>query len=200
MCRLLLDLMGAPPSTSACATDEIPLHAELRWTTQGALVFDVTSITRRRPTCRCRIWPRRPRRRRSPRSRSRPRRARRCSPKGELAAFRTGPVEVPPARRRATRRRRLRTPGCVLVNASDELRVAWLDGVPVAWVAPGARVAAAVAPARPVHAAVAHVPGRRVGRPGAGRRPRRERARARSRRRSSLSPSGPASPPACTRA
>jgi hypothetical protein len=28
----------------------------------------------------------------------------------------------------------------VLVNSSDELRVAWLDGVPVAWVGPGGRV------------------------------------------------------------
>jgi hypothetical protein len=28
--------------------------------------------------------------------------------------------------------------GLVLRNTSDELRVVWLDGVPVAWVAPGA--------------------------------------------------------------
>ncbi len=47
VCRLLLDLMNAPPSTAPCVTDEMPLHAELRWTTQGALTFDVTSILRR---------------------------------------------------------------------------------------------------------------------------------------------------------
>ena len=47
VCRLLLDLMNAPPSTAACATDEVPLHAELHWTTQGALYFDVTSLGRR---------------------------------------------------------------------------------------------------------------------------------------------------------
>jgi hypothetical protein len=29
----------------------------------------------------------------------------------------------------------------VLVNSTDELRFAWVDGVAVAWVAPGARVA-----------------------------------------------------------
>ena len=29
--------------------------------------------------------------------------------------------------------------GLTLVNSSDELRVAWVDGVPVAWVAPGGR-------------------------------------------------------------
>ncbi len=27
----------------------------------------------------------------------------------------------------------------MLVNSSDELRVAWIDGVPAAWVAPGER-------------------------------------------------------------
>jgi hypothetical protein len=31
--------------------------------------------------------------------------------------------------------------GLVLVNSTDELRVAWIDGVPVAWVGPGARIA-----------------------------------------------------------
>jgi hypothetical protein len=31
--------------------------------------------------------------------------------------------------------------GLVLVNATDELRVVWLDGVAVAWVAPGGRLA-----------------------------------------------------------
>ena len=47
VCRMLLDLMSASPSTAACENDEVPLHAELRWTTQGALTFDVTSISRR---------------------------------------------------------------------------------------------------------------------------------------------------------
>jgi hypothetical protein len=31
--------------------------------------------------------------------------------------------------------------GLLLVNASDELRVVWIDGVPVAWVASGAQLA-----------------------------------------------------------
>ncbi|MGH7272368.1 MAG: hypothetical protein ACREJ3_18215, partial [Polyangiaceae bacterium] len=47
VCRFLLDLMSASSSTMPCATDEVPLHAELRWTTRGALVFDATSLTRR---------------------------------------------------------------------------------------------------------------------------------------------------------
>ena len=47
VCRMLLDLMNAPPSTAACAVDDVPLHAELHWTTQGVLTFDVASIARR---------------------------------------------------------------------------------------------------------------------------------------------------------
>jgi hypothetical protein len=54
----------------------------------------------------------------------------------DLASFRAIPGEVPPAAARAP------VPpapdsGLLLVNSTDELRLAWLDGVPVAWVAPG---------------------------------------------------------------
>jgi hypothetical protein len=58
----------------------------------------------------------------------------------DLAAFRTAPVDVPPA---ATRDAQPPPPesGLALVNASDELRVAWIDGAPAAWIAPGARLA-----------------------------------------------------------
>lgn len=139
VCRLLLDLAGAPPGTVACAADEVPLHAELRWTTEGALVFDVTSIApsthlpvqelaapAATATFLAEPFPASP--------------GEVLLPKGELVAFRTAPVEVPvPA---GARDAQAPPPdaGLLLVNASDELRVAWLDGAPVAWVAPGARV------------------------------------------------------------
>jgi hypothetical protein len=139
LCRFLLDLMGAPPSTAACATDEVPLHAELRWTTQGSMVFDLTSITRRSdlpvadlatppPTASFLAQP-------VPASGGEV-----LLPRAELAAFRTAAVDVPPA---GPRDAQPPPPaeGLVLVNASDELKVAWVDGAPVAWVAPGARVA-----------------------------------------------------------
>ena len=139
VCRFLLDLVGAPPSTSACATDEIPLHADLRWTTQGFLAFDVTAITRRGDLPVVEMAA-------PPSTASFAAQPVPGSPgevlltKSELAAFRTGPVEVPPS---GPRDGQAPPPeaGLVLVNASDELRVAWLDGVPVAWVGPGARVA-----------------------------------------------------------
>jgi hypothetical protein len=139
VCRMLLDLVGAPPTTVACAYDEIPLHADLRWTTEGALVFDVTSIT---PSTHLPVqelaapppaatflaepFPSSP--------------GEVLLPKAELTAFRTAAVEVAPAAGARDAQAPPPDAGLLLVNASDELRVAWLDGVPVAWVAPGARV------------------------------------------------------------
>ncbi|HEY6460370.1 MAG TPA: hypothetical protein VIY73_09470, partial [Polyangiaceae bacterium] len=139
VCRFLLDLVGAAPSTAACSTDEVPLHAELHWTTQGALFFDVTSIARRAdlpvadlatppPTASFTAEP-------LPESAGETLLAR-----NELASMRTAAVDVPPS---GPRDAQPPPPdaGMVLVNAGDELRVAWLDGVPAAWVAPGARIA-----------------------------------------------------------
>jgi len=139
VCRFLLDLMGAPPSTPACATDEVPLHAELRWTTQGGLTFDVTSIVRRLdlaaqdlaappPSLAFVLAP-------PPQVPAETLLAR-----TELAAFRTAPVEVPPAALRDAQEPPPDT-GLTLVNYGDELRIAWIDGVPAAWIAPGARLA-----------------------------------------------------------
>jgi hypothetical protein len=135
VCRMLLDLMSASPSTAACESDEVPLHAELRWTTQGSLTFDVTSITRRAdlvaqdleaPPATLGFTPSPPP--------DAP--ADTLVPRSELAAFRTAAVEVPPA----SPGERQDAAGLTLQNSTDELRVVWIDGVPVAWVAPGARL------------------------------------------------------------
>jgi hypothetical protein len=135
ICRLLLDLMSASPSTAACASDEVPLHVELRWTTQGTLTFDVTSVTRRldlaaqdleAPPASLEFTgsapPQVP--------------AETLVQRNELAAFRSAPVDLPPAPPREGQD----PAGLTFVNSTDELRVAWVDGVPVAWVSPGARV------------------------------------------------------------
>jgi hypothetical protein len=127
--------MSAAPGTAACETDEVPLHAELRWTTQGVLTFDVTSITRRSDLAGADLAtppaslafssappPFQP--------------AETLVARSELAAFRTGPVDVPPAPGHDGQD----PAGLTLLNSTDELRVLWLDGVPAAWVAPGARV------------------------------------------------------------
>jgi hypothetical protein len=58
--------------------------------------------------------------------------------KADLGSFRSAPADPGPI---ATRDAQGSPPeaGLEVVNSSDELRVAWLDGVPVAWVAPGER-------------------------------------------------------------
>jgi hypothetical protein len=138
VCRWLLDLMGGPPAASPCANDEVPLHAELRWTTQGSLAFDVTALARRTDLAVQDMA--------APPARLAFVRGAVPVPPGEamlgkadLAAMRNGPIDVP-----VTRALDAQAPapdaGLVLANLTDGLRVAWLDGVPVAWVAPGGSV------------------------------------------------------------
>jgi hypothetical protein len=136
VCRMLLDLMSASPSTQACETDEVPLHAELRWTTQGSLTFDVSSIIRRTdlvaqdleapPASLAFVSSPPP---------DAP--AEELVPRAELAAFRTTPIEIPPP----PGHEHDDSVGLTLINSTDQLRVAWIDGVPTAWIAPGARIA-----------------------------------------------------------
>ena len=139
VCRLLLDLMGGPPAASPCGADEVPLHAELGWTTQGALSFDVTAITRRTDLAAQDLAA-------PPAARGFTPGAPRAAPgeamlsRGELTAMRNGPVEGV-ASRGADAQAPPPDSGLVLGNVTDELRVAWLDGVPVAWVAPRGTVA-----------------------------------------------------------
>jgi hypothetical protein len=138
LCRLLLDLTSAASPSRACVTDDVPLHAELHWTTRGALTFDVVALNRRTDF--------------APQDLTVPPAsldftgaplpnpgADALISRSELASFRTAPVDVPQAAGRDAQ-----PPpesGILLVNSSDELRVAWIDGVPAAWVAPNARLA-----------------------------------------------------------
>jgi hypothetical protein len=138
VCRWLLDLMSAPPSTTVCATDEVPLHAELRWSTRGALVFDVVSLTRRidlaaqdlavPPSAAAFTSAPLP----VPPSDV-------ILPRAELASLRTVPVDAPQAQVASDAQPPPPESGLLLVNTTDELRVAWVDGFVAAWVAPGGR-------------------------------------------------------------
>lgn len=135
VCRLLLDLMGGPPAASPCASDEIPLHAELQWTTQGSLFFDVTAITPRKDLAAQDLAA-------PPATASFVRGPPPMLPgeamlsKADLVAMRNGPIEVPVARG-ADAQPPPPEAGLLLSNQTDGLRVVWLDGVPVAWVGPG---------------------------------------------------------------
>jgi hypothetical protein len=127
LCRALLDLMNAPPHAALCAPDDVPMWAELGWTTRGTVTFTATSIVRRLDL--------------PPLSLSTPPPAsnfgtnafaavpsRTLLSRSELHALRLGD-HFPDDR-----------PSLTLVNPSDVLRYAWVDGVPLAWLAPGARL------------------------------------------------------------
>ena len=139
VCRMLLDLMSGVQSPPACGADDIPLHAEIRWTTRGALTFDVTALARRADLVAQDLAA-------PPASLGFTNAPPPAAPadtlihKSEIAAFRTAAVEAPPA---AARDAQVPPPenGLLLVNSSDELRVVWLDGALIAWVAPGERLA-----------------------------------------------------------
>lgn len=133
LCRWLLDLMNAPPGTPLCAVDELPVRVELRWTTRGALVFELTGALKRPdlpltavvvPPATATFAPT-------------PLLVSGITPlltPQELGALRTGDVDVPSSAHPGANGDAL-----ALINASVELRVLHLDGVPVAWAAPNAR-------------------------------------------------------------
>jgi hypothetical protein len=142
LCRSLLDLSNAPPSTAVCALDEVPLHVEWRWASKGGLSFDATSLTRRVDL--------------SPASMAAPPAsasfaqpslpevgAEALVEQSELTAFRTAPSDVAPIAPSTRPDGSVvgPAPGLALANVSDELRFAWLDGAPIAWVAPGGKIA-----------------------------------------------------------
>ena len=118
--------------------DEVPLHAELHWTTQGGMSFDVVSIARRVDL--------------TPQDLAVPpalavfesselpaSRGESLASKSDLAAFRSGPVDVQIGQSRGVETSSNES-GLTVVNSSDELRIAWLEAVPVAWVAPGSKL------------------------------------------------------------
>jgi len=139
VCRMLLDLMSAAQSPPACGADDLPLHAEIRWTTRGTLTFDIFALAKRAdfaaqdlaapPAVLTLVTappPMLP--------------AETLVHKTELGTFRTAAVDTPPA---LARDAQVPMPdnGLLLMNSSDELRVVWLDGAPIGWVAPGERLA-----------------------------------------------------------
>jgi hypothetical protein len=138
LCRTFLDLLNAPPSTTACGIDEIPLHVDWRWTTKGSITFEATNLEHRNDLGAAGMAA-------PPQGYSftapslAPLASQLLVDSTEILAFRTSaPPDVPPAQPDASA-----TPlpaGLVLANTSDELRFAWLDGAPIAWLAPGAKV------------------------------------------------------------
>jgi hypothetical protein len=139
ICRALLDLMNAPQSTPVCAADDVPLHVEWRWPNKSSFAFDATSLEHRAdlgatslqapPSSASFALPALPYVG-----------AEAIASPSELASFRTAPAETPAP---AAGDGGVKSPeaGLALGNVGDQLRFAWLDGAPVAWVAPAGKLA-----------------------------------------------------------
>jgi len=136
LCRLLLDLMSAPPSSAVCGDLELPVRAELRWTARGSIGFEVTGVLKKvdMPTASLLVPPSGAAFAASPLLGPGPPASgvQVTLAPAELAAFRSGPVEIPVGPH-------VNDPGLLVANATDQLRVLHIDGIPVAWAAPGAR-------------------------------------------------------------
>ncbi len=133
LCRMLLDLMNAPPSSGLCADGELPMRAELRWTARGSMTFEVTGLLKRDksdvPTTSLLVPPSGATFAALPLPVAGVQAA--LAPP-ELGAFRTGPIEMPAVPHG-------NGDGLVVTNPTDQLRVLHVDGIPVAWAAPGAK-------------------------------------------------------------
>ncbi|MBS2018701.1 MAG: hypothetical protein JST00_37890 [Deltaproteobacteria bacterium] len=133
LCRMLLDLMNAPPSTALCGDSELPMRAELRWTGKGSIAFEITGVLKKTDLVTTGLLV-------PPPSASLvgtplpppPNGVAAILPPPDLAAFRSNPVEPPP-------NAAARGDALTVHNATDQLRVLYVDGVAVAWASPGGR-------------------------------------------------------------
>jgi len=149
VCRMLLDLMSAGPATPACADGDVPLHVELKWSVpsqapsgganakgrvSGISVFEAVGLVRRTDVpASAFLTP--------PPSAVFARTGEAASgshvflTRADLAAMRVGGAD--PAAPHAPES----APAVLsLHNSTDELRYVWLDGVSLAWLAPGGRL------------------------------------------------------------
>lgn len=131
LCRMLVELVAVDPTTPACASGELPVRAHYAWPGGGSVLFEAGEVARQKEA---------------------PPNDLLCPPAGasfaasatpptspgvlltrdEAAAFRRQPVDTPPPGPSAP------AEGLVVRNATDGVRALVLDGVPVAWVLPGA--------------------------------------------------------------
>lgn len=130
VCRLLAEWIDASPTSAPCLDGEVPLRAEVRWVGRGAVLFEVQRLTRRTdlgiaqlacppPNAAFSVYE-------LPTALSRP-----FYSESELAQFHQI-VDVPldPTAPK----------GLLLVNHTDAMRLALVDGVPIAQVAPQSRL------------------------------------------------------------
>jgi hypothetical protein len=129
LCRLLLELIAAAPDVPSCEDGGVPLRAEFKWPGGSSLLFEISAVMRRQDLAIGDVYF--------------PPAAAEYST--ELPPQASGVLltqaDLAELRRRDAPSKESGGPGApgegvLLVNRSDVLRYALLDGVPVAWVRP----------------------------------------------------------------
>jgi hypothetical protein len=129
LCRFLVELVGADPSTEVCRTERVPLAAHYRWASSGSFSFVATSFVERKelpigylyvPPAGATFSP----------GQLPPTTSGVFLNRDTLTKFRTHAVHVAPPSARAPGE------GVTAVNHTNTLQYLLLDGVPIAWVRP----------------------------------------------------------------
>jgi hypothetical protein len=132
LCRLLSELVSIDPSAAPCATDEVPLRAQITWPGSGGggVVLEAIAINEKVELATSTMLVPPPGGEFVPASLP-PFPAAVFLSREELAALRLRPLELPA--------RSVGAPddGLLVFNGTDSLRYAFVDTVPVGWVAPG---------------------------------------------------------------
>jgi hypothetical protein len=130
LCRLLSEIIAVDPATAPCFSEEVPLRAQYTWPNGNGIVFEVSNVTDKveHPASQLMVPPT----------------DAAYVPAGlprdttglfltrdELAVFRTKPIELGPPKPVGAP-----AEGLVALNGTEQLRYLFIDGVPVAWVAP----------------------------------------------------------------
>lgn len=129
LCRLLVEIVGAEPTTEACRPERIPLLAQYRWSASGKISFSATTLVERKdipygylnvPPSGATFTP----------GDLPPSASGVFLSREDLAKFRSRPVRAGPSSPKAPGE------GLMAENLTSALVYVLLDGVPVAWVRP----------------------------------------------------------------
>lgn len=132
LCRTMVELVAVDPISTVCAPEELPVRAQLTWPSGGGISFELGELPKKADVPLADVLTPPPAASLAPRTV--PEQQPVLLGREELAAFRTRTIDLPAPPRGAP------TEGLVAHNATDGLRYLTVDGVPVAWVLPGADV------------------------------------------------------------
>ena len=130
LCRFLSEIVAIDPSAAPCSADDVPLRAQYAWPEGGGVIFEVTSVAERVEFAGAQLLVPPSGGEFTPESLPPNPGDTGLLTKEELASFRVRAIDAPGPRAQTAP-----PEGLALVNGTDTGRFAFVDGVPVSWVA-----------------------------------------------------------------